>query len=513
MTGLGLAAGGTMLLGGTPVQALGRSPLLEQLRRAESDRILVLVQLCGGNDGLNTIIPVEDDRYYQARPRLAIPKHLALPLTDTLRFHPSFEPLTSMYGDGQMAIVQGVGYDAPDLSHFRSTDIWVSGSDADVYWNTGWTGRYLEQAVPNFEEEPPDFPLAVQLGGLSSMLFQGEARNLGMSLTNPELFRRLARDGTIYDTQDVPATAYGGEISFMRTIANDAFRYAQAIQEAANAGRNDVAYPGMYENYLAHNMSIVARLIKGNLGARIYHVGIGGFDTHAEQGGTDGFHATLLRHLAQAVVSFTEDLAAVGMDDRVLIMTFSEFGRRVEENGSDGTDHGTAAPLFFFGPGVNGGLYGEKPSLTDLDPDENMKHAIDFRAAYATVLQDWFGFSAATSEAVLGYPFDPIAVIADPAEPTATVEAAVPARFVLEQNYPNPFNPRTTITFSLAQAAPVTLRVYDVRGRLVRTLVDGMQPGGTHTVSFDASRLPSGTYFYRLASSEGTQTRQMMLVR
>ena len=502
-----------MVLGGTPVHAFARSPLLAHLRQAESDRILLLVQLCGGNDGLNTIIPVEDARYYQARLRLAIPKHLGLPLTDTLRLHPSFEALTGMYGDGQMAIVQGVGYAAPDLSHFRSTDIWVSASDSHVYWNTGWTGRYLEQAVPTFEEEPPDFPLAVQLGGLSSMLFQGNTRNMGMSLTNPELFERLAREGTFYDVQDVPSTPYGGEIAFMRTVANDAYRYAQAIQEAANAGRNDVEYPDMYENYLAHNMSIVARLIKGNLGARVYHVGIGGFDTHAEQGGRSGWHATLLRHLAQAVTSFTQDLAAEGMADRVLIMTFSEFGRRVEENGSEGTDHGTAAPLFLFGPGVNGGLFGDTPSLTDLDADENMKHGIDFRAVYATVLQHWFGFSAATSEAVLGHAYDLLAVIAEPAEPTAVEDYAVPERFVLSPNYPNPFNPTTTIPFTLDQAAPVRLRVYDVRGRLVRTLVDGMQPGGAHAVSFDAGRLPSGTYFYRLESPEGTQTRQMMLVR
>ena len=159
-----------MVLGGTPVHAFARSPLLAHLRQDESDRILVFVQLCGGNDGLNTIIPVEDARYYQARPRLAIPKHLGLPLTDTLRLHPSFEALTGMYGDGQMAIVQGVGYAAPDLSHFRSTDIWVSASDSDVYWNTGWTGRYLEQATPTFEEEPPDFPLAVQLGDRTSVV-------------------------------------------------------------------------------------------------------------------------------------------------------------------------------------------------------------------------------------------------------------------------------------------------------------------------------------------------------
>jgi uncharacterized protein (DUF1501 family) len=513
MAGLGLAAGGAFVLGNTPVHAFARSPLLERLRQVASDRILVLVQLDGGNDGLNTIVPVDDPLYYRARPRLSIPKQATLPLADTLGMHPSLEALAGLYGDGQMAVVQSVGYPAADLSHFRSTDIWVSASEADVYWTTGWTGRLLEQAYPTFDEAPPTFPLAVQLGGLSSMLFQGSRRNMGMSLTNPELFERLAREGTVYDAQDVPPTPYGGEVAFLRTTANDAFRYARAIQEAAAVGRNDVVYPAVYENYLAQNLAIVARLIKGNLGARVYHVSLGGFDTHAEQGRTGGWHATLLRYLAEAVRAFGQDLQAGGWAEHVLIMTFSEFGRRVEENGSEGTDHGTAAPLFLFGPGVNGGLYGAPPSLSDLDGDGNMKHTVDFRTVYATVLQDWFGFDAVASEGVLGYAHDPLAVIADPLMPTAVEPDAVPEAFVLWQNYPNPFNPATTITYTLGQAAPVRLRVYDVRGRLVRTLVDAVQPGGAHTVSFDAERLPSGSYFYRLDTPDGSQTRQMTLVR
>ena len=287
----------------------------------------------------------------------------------------------------------------------------------------------------------------------------------------------------------------------MRTIANDAFRYARAIQDAAEAGRNEVGYPDMYQNYLAHNLAIVARLIKGNLGARVYHVGLGGFDTHAAQGGREGAHANLLRQLAEAVTLFRQDLMAGGQHKEVLMMTFSEFGRRVEQNGSEGTDHGTAAPLFLFGDGVHGGLFGSSPSLSDLDDDENLKHAIDFRAVYATVLQHWFGFDAAASEAVLGHAYDPMALITDPAEPVAVETADVPDRFELHSNYPNPFNPTTTISYTLTQAAPVLLRVYDVRGRLVRTLTDGIQPGGLHTLTFDAAGLPSGPYFYRPGSA------------
>ena len=335
---------------------------------------------------------------------------------------------------------------------------------------------------------------------------------MGMSLTSTDLFNRIARTGLRYDTENVPPTPYGGEVAYLRTVSNDIFRYGQAIKAASDVGRNQGLYP---QSNLARHLSIVARLIKGNLGARVYHVGINGFDTHADQGRVTGMHATLLRQLAEAVAAFAYDLKTGGWDEQVLMMTFSEFGRRVEQNGSFGTDHGTAAPLFLFGPGLNGGLFGDAPSLSDLDEDGNLKHSIDFRAVYATVLQHWFGFDALTSEAVLGHHYDPLAFIAEPAEVTvATEEAAeVPEASTLNQNYPNPFNPTTTISYKLARVTSVRLRVYDVQGRLVSTLVEARQPAGTHTVSFDAGRLPSGSYFYRLELPEGTKTRQMMLVR
>lgn len=514
LTSLGLATGGAFLLGQTPVHAFAQSPMLAPLGQLESDRVLVLIQLFGGNDGLNTIIPVENDLYYRARPTLAMPKHLATSFTSDLYMHPSMAPLKSMYQEGQMALVQNVGYPAPDLSHFRSTDIWLTGSDADSYLTTGWMGRYLQETHPNFEDEPPAFPLAVQIGGLASMLFQGNGRNMGMSLTSPEVFERLAEEGSLYDAQAVPDAAYGREISFMRTVANDSFRYAQAIQDASNVGANSTEYPS---NELGENLAVVARLIKGNLGARIYHVSLGGFDTHAEQRNAqsvrEGAHADLLRFLAESVTAFQEDLNAEGYDERVLTMTFSEFGRRVEENGSQGTDHGTAAPLFVFGPSVNGGVFGSTPVLDDLDEAGNMKFDLDFRSLYATVLQDWFGFEAETAEEVLGHSFEKLDLVKSPVSPTSVATADVPRDFVLQQNYPNPFNPSTVIGYTLARPAHIQLQVYDIRGRLLQTLVDGMQPAGHHEAVFEVRQMPSGPYLYRLTSPEGTQTRKMLLMR
>lgn len=504
------------MLGATPVHALARSSLLEELQHVSSDRILVLLQLLGGNDGLNTIVPVEDAAYYRARPRIAIPKNATLPLTNMLGLHPALQAVKSMYEEGQMAVVQSVGYPGANLSHFRSTDIWLSASNADVQDETGWTGRYLERAHETFGAMPTTYPLAVQIGGLSAMLFQGNTEYMGMSVSNPRVFQRLVRTGRLYDEVNIPDSVSGNEIAYVRRVANDAFRYGQAIQEAATTGRNQVNYPDQNQNRLAYRLSLVARLIKGNLGTRVYHVGLGGFDTHGSQGGLTGTHARLLRYVAEAVRAFYADLAAAGRGPEVLVMTFSEFGRRVEQNGSNGTDHGAAAPLFLFGPGVQGGLFGNTPSLSDLDRHGNLKHGTDFRAVYASILQHWFGFHATTCASVLGASFDPLDLVRDPADPIGPTSAdpgAALDTFVLQQNYPNPFRTGTSITYTVEQMGPVRLQVYDVQGRHVQTLVDGVRQGGSHTVSFEARGLPNGVYFYRLESGGHIRSRQMTLLR
>ena len=503
---MGLAGmGSVFMLGANPVKAFGRSPLLAPLSAVETDRILVLIQLDGGNDGLNTIVPITNDIYYQSRPTLAVPANQTLPLTAELGMHPSMAGVQGLYDNGQMAIVQNVGYDNPDQSHFRSMDIWMSASDATVYDSTGWTGRSLETLFPDFGQNPPNQPLGVQLGG-ASMLFQGRANNMGMTLENPEVFQRIAETGQFYSTAQIPSTTYGAEMLFARQVANSAFRYAGALQDAAGAGQNRAEYP---QGFLAENLSIVARLIKGQLGTKIYVVSLEGFDTHAEQ---IPLHPMLLQELATSVQAFIQDLEADNMADNVLVMTFSEFGRTIWENGSNGTDHSTSAPLFLFGPGAKGGLYGSPPDLTRVNQDGDPIHDIDFRSVYASVLQDWFGMEPGAVSSVLGRSFATLPFINQPTN-TATETTPIPQAFALQQNYPNPFNPQTTIPYQLHRAEPVRLRVYDVQGRLVSTLVDKTQPAGRHTVSFDAGRLPSGVYFYRLETPAGVQTKEMTLVR
>ena len=510
---MGLAtAGGAIFLGGTPVRAFGQSPLLAHLQRLETDRVLVFIQLNGGNDGLNTVVPITNDLYYNRRPQIAIPatQALAIPGSVDLGLHPSFSALSPVYDDGRMAVLQNVGYPDPQLSHFDATDIWLTASNSDDILSTGWMGRYLDVDFPDFSETPTSYPLAVQMGGTSALLFQGPAANMGMSLASPELFERIAEEGILYQTADLPDTTFGREMAFVRTVANDSFLYADAVQQASETGQNQASYP---ESSLGQNLSIVARLIKGQLGARIYHVSLGGFDTHANQGGPNGQHANLLRTLADATKAFLDDLEADGWSERVLVTTFSEFGRRVGQNGSGGTDHGTAAPMFLFGAGVEGGLYGNAPNLNDLDQTGNLRFEIDFRSVYATVLQDWFGLAAPSVQGVLGGSFDALPLISDPAMPTALEEEPVPETFTLHQNYPNPFNPATTLSFTLQRTERVTLRVFDAQGRLVQTLLDATQPAGQHSLAFDAGHLASGSYFYTLQTTAGVKTRQMTLVR
>ena len=504
---MGLAGmGSVFMLGHSPVKAFGRTPLLAPLGGLESDRVLVLIQLDGGNDGLNTIVPITNDIYYRQRPTLAIPANQTIRLTDTLGMHPSMADVEALYGDGQMAIVQNVGYENPDQSHFRSMDIWMSGSDADVYDATGWTGRALEAMTPGFGQNPPQQPLGVQLGG-ASMLFQGRMNNVGMTLENPEVFERLAETGQLFSVAGLPNTTYGDEMLYARQVTNSAFRYAGTLQQAAGAGQNRVEYPN---EFLAENLSIVARLIKGQLGTRIYVVSLFGFDTHAEQ---VPLHPMLLQELTSSVKAFIQDLEADNMMDDVLVMTFSEFGRTIWENGSGGTDHSTSAPLFLFGPAAKGGLYGSPPDLQTVDEVGDPVFDIDFRSVYATVLQDWFGIDDATVASVLGRSFSTLPFINGGPTNTATEAAPVPAAFALQQNYPNPFNPQTTIPYVLHRSGSVRLRVYDVQGRLLSTLIDQVQPAGQHTVTFEGNRLPSGVYFYRLETASGVQTKEMTLVR
>ena len=505
-----LGAGGiaaSFMMGAKPVHAYSHHPLALALHASNTDRVLVLIQLNGGNDGLNTVIPVQNNNYYNLRPNISIAESASVSLNTEFGLHPNLVHLESIWNGGNLGIVHGVGYPDPNLSHFRSTDIWSTASNSNEFLSAGWLGRHFDTAFPDFAESPPEHPLAVQLGQASSLILQGPVSPMGMNIANQNILERLANGGQLYDEADVPATLHGDQLAFVRTIANDSYHYAGVIHDALSIGTNGVEYPD--QNNLATDLASVARMIKGGLPTRLYLVSIGGFDTHANQSTR---HENLMEDLGRAMRSFYDDLTSTGHQQQVLTMTFSEFGRRVEENGSRGTDHGTAAPLFVMGDDVNGGFYGDAPSLETLDTRGNLIHTTDFRSVYATVLQNWLGVTAGDVDTLFGQSFERLNFVNDGSTGVGN-ENEVINTFEVSQNFPNPFSSTTTIHFTLTQADDVRLSVYDATGKKVLAQPWQQYAGGKHAIELKAQSLASGVYVYQLETSTRTQSRQMLVVR
>jgi len=370
----------------------------------EKDRsILVLVQLAGGNDGLNTVVPFEDARYYALRPTLAIAKDRVLPISDTLGLHPSCPELQGLLKDGRLAIVQNVGYPNPNHSHFRSTEIWETASPSDEFLSTGWIGRYLDNACAGSPAEDHD-PLAVHVNTLNGIpeSFMGAQEHPTFGLLANGVGRRDSEETRrLLGATGGPAPA-GGERGFLQQTLMDSLVTETRVQQMLADYRPLAEYPA---NPFATSLRSVAGLIAAGLPTRVYFVTLTGFDTHYNQAGTQ---ASLLATLATGLASFQKDLAAHRLDDQVTTMTFSEFGRRPFENESRGTDHGTAAPLFVMGSRLKGGLHGMPPSL-DLPKNQDVAYSTDFRSVYATMLENWLGYP---SEPVLGGKFAPLPLFA-----------------------------------------------------------------------------------------------------
>jgi uncharacterized protein (DUF1501 family) len=363
------------------------------------DRILVLVQLEGGNDGLNTVIPL--DQYTQlssARKNILIPDSYVLPLKDSsvTGLHPSMKHLQSLYNNQQLAIIQGVGYPNTNMSHFRSTDIWLTGSDSKTILNNGWIGRYLAQEYPHYPQGYPNktqpAPPAIQIGSVLSTALLGPSVGLGTAITSTQSFYDL----TIGAYETAPHTPAGEQLSFMRMVASETRQYTAVLKSAAGAQKNlSKLYPNE-GNGLANQLKIVAQLIGGGLQTKVYMLSIGGFDTHGGQvdfsNPIHGQHSELLSQLSTAIAAFQDDLTLMGVQDKVLGMTFSEFGRRIKSNASHGTDHGSSGPVFLFGSKVKGGMYGTNPVIpAKVGVNDNLALQYDFRSVYASVLKGWFG--------------------------------------------------------------------------------------------------------------------------
>ncbi len=358
---------------------------LARAPEAEKDRsILVLVQLAGGNDGLNTLIPYTDSRYYALRPTLSVAEDECIRLDDDNAFHPSCDPLRRLLDEGKLAVLQNVGYPNPNRSHFRSMEIWETASGSDRYLHTGWLGRFLDNDCCGSDRPP-----AVHFGNEVPQAFLARKSHAIHGIGRS--YRNRRRGGQTVDLLEslLEHPEHSGDTNgaFLRHTMMNALATDQRIRRVIDNYRPMAEYPG---HQLGQSLRNIASLIAGGLETRVYFVTLRGFDTHSNQLNT---HANLLGVLSRSLAAFQQDLESHGLDDQVLTMTFSEFGRRPDENGSRGTDHGTAAPLFVLGKHCRPGIFGQPPDLS-LDPREPIPFSYDFRQVYATILDKWFGCPA-----------------------------------------------------------------------------------------------------------------------
>ncbi len=535
---LGIFGSGSMMLGHNMLSASAPSPLTSAINDAETDNILILIRLNGGNDGLSTVIPIQQyDTYANARPNIYIPESKVLKLTDDFGVPTYMSSLEPMWGEGQFKAVHGVGYEGQSLSHFTGSDIYANTDLTSTGFsglNTGWMGRHLEDCFPDYLINPPEAPAAIQIGNISNLVFQGEETNYAFVTNNIDQLEEIAETGVFYDLTNslFDDCMYGDQLRFLRGVANTTYEYAGKIHEAYERGQNQVEYQ---DNGFARQLALLARLIKGNLGTKVYMISMGGFDTHGNQPEN---HERLMSNLSIAVNNFYEDLAFTEQDEQVLSMTFSEFGRRIFENGSNGTDHGKAAPTLFFGSGLNGSAFvGEHPSLDAPNGRGNLEYTMDFRDLYATVLAEWLCVPIDKVEQhLLDHPYAPvnlgfncsgvdfpdIAYSDDPptlpdtppsdpdgTNPDPTIENAITHR----PFYPTENNPH--IYIEMPFAAHVDIQLFNIVGQSVGTVFNEVMLEGSAEINIRErmrGSLATGKYIYRIQVAEQKMSKSVMIM-
>ncbi|MEI8135096.1 MAG: DUF1501 domain-containing protein [bacterium] len=518
---LATAAASPFVLNGTTVHAGSPFKFFLQTPQANlNDRILIICQLFGGNDGLNTIIPADDPAYYSIRPNIAIPKDKTVQYAG-IHFAPNLSygdkgGFVGMIQQGSLAVVQGIGYPYPNLSHFRSTDIWLSGindSNPDHRLDTGWVGRYLEKQFPDFPANLPDDPLAIQFGGFSLAL-QGSKGRMGIEVADPS---KQAGVGSANDALDDESTgtSYLNEYNFVADIAARSNKYSQRVKDAFAIGKTKLT--GKYaSDGFASQMANCAALIAGGLKTKVYVVSMGGFDNHVTQntGFNVGTHPTLLTQFSDAIAQFMYDMVKLGQADRVIGLSVSEFGRRPVENGSLGTDHGTTSVQFVFGTQVNSGAFGFIPDLSNLDETGDMPYNIDYHRMYLEVLTKWFDMSLDDARKLL--PDTNLITGIDKLDPLPVLQTQhsyvnykpYQAPLTLNANYPNPFSSRTRISIEVPQSGLVSLEVSSIDGKYSRRIFEQNLSAGPQSIALDLN-VPSGNYL--LVAKSGTMVASKMI--
>lgn len=505
------------IAGGFGFKTLGMTNLAAALHNSgDTDNVLILVYLSGGNDGLNTLVPLDQlSALNSVRPHVVMPENKLLNLNGTnSAFHPSFSGMKELFDEERLSIIQNVGYPNPDFSHFRSTDIWMSGSDSDEVVTSGWTGRYLEYEYNGYPENYPNpdmpDPLAIEIGWSSSMLFQGASNNMGMVINDPEYFYELL-DETL---PEAPDTKAGERLEYVRLIAKQSQQYGEVVKNAAEQVTSQGDYPE--GNRLAEQLKICARLIKGGLKTKLYLVEYGGFDTHDNQvdwnDHTTGNHANLLSQVSGAIKAFVDDCEGLGIGDRVMGMTFSEFGRRVVSNASYGTDHGTTAPLFVFGNKAKGNLIGSNPIIpNNAQYWYNLEMEYDFRQVYASMFHQWLCVPEEDVNQLLSNGFEQLPLVQGSA--CSLVNTGQDQLDVIQplNLAPNPATDKVLVQF-ISDGSPTQITLYDHMGKKISQPVNRVFPSGKNQTTIKIGNLRAGTYFVQLRQQQMTTSKALIKV-
>lgn len=555
---IGFAAGAPLAFHGVPLQILGsHQPLQRLAAQSTNENVLIILQLHGGNDGLNTFVPLDNyELYYSRRANIALPyrsgRRTIIPLDSTIAsadqvgLHPDMQDFKELYDMGKAAVFQGVSYANNNGSHFRGRDIWFMGGDADEYFSSGWIGRYLNQEYTPYQY-PRDFPtpempdpLALEMGNDVSLLFHQEGNiptsiSLGSSpgglaslIDQLEGFTDEGIDPRGRPPGFLNGSPYGREMDWILGLEDKSETYIKRLSEIySNADETAVTYPDRYpfsgggKNPLSAQLQLVARLLEGGIKTRVFLVKVGGFDTHASQtesyDPTMGAHAALLYHISSAMRAFNADLVRRGQSHRVLTMTMSEFGRRIGSNGSYGTDHGTGGPVMMFGAGVKPGVYGTNPDLSE----HNVQIQFDYRQLYANVLHEWMGVPQETIAGEIffrdfisgpnpnGGNYEPMDLIKETITILST-DDFLKAKYRIDSVYPNPASSYTQVNILVNDYQTTSIELIDMNGRVVMRMQRELYPG-RHTVSLQLDRVLPGMYFIKAKSEKLNDTKRLFI--
>ena len=480
----------------------------EKITSLDNDNIVIIIELFGGNDGLNTIIPADDDEYYKLRPTIGMPKTIAIKVND-IYMNPGLvqgvqnNGLKRMFEDGRLAIVEGIGYDSPTLSHFRSEDIWLSGinpkNNNNVKLLEGWLGRYFAAKLPNFPVEIPEHPLTIAIDGSIPLLSKSNKGHMGIALTDPDEFYKLGLGLTPVDPLLTGTEYYDKEFNFVHAIARQSEYYSTVVKNAYDIGKTKINANLYSSGGLSQKMKLISSLIAGGLKTNVYFMKLSNFDSHAQQADASftGGHFTLLNQVAKAISEFMEDAAIGGYSERITGMTTSEFGRRAYDNGSRGTDHGAASMQFIWGSDkyVNGGYWNNRPKLTDLDVNGNVKYQTDYRVIYTELLEKRLGATPSEITSVFGESFLPLNVLKDR---TVSVEDYLKPSF---NEYlrvsPNPGTGNQVLSFELYNPGVVNITIFNLNGKEELILQNNYLGAGFYEIPFSINR--SGTFICSVA--------------